>query len=165
MSSTYTQTFTLTHAKHLASKVVADLYQCALIYERPSPDQVAAYQEELAALLADHYVESYEFGFQRNGKRVLSWCYMVGPAGDLQGDSRSGGLARGIDVSDADYFNFLVYSSTWSALSTAQRDRIELVLPVRRTPGLSPLDGDGYWTSERGYVAGGVLVQRRVFRP
>ncbi len=42
MAYTYTTTFTLSHAKHLASKVVADLYQCSLLYDHPSPDSLKA---------------------------------------------------------------------------------------------------------------------------
>ena len=98
MSYTYTKTFTRTHAKYLASKVVADLYQCSLLYDHPSSGSVEAYEEELTTLLADGYVETYEFGFKRNERRVLTWHYTVGPSGDLEGDSRSGGLARGVPV-------------------------------------------------------------------
>jgi hypothetical protein len=165
MTTTYTTTFTLTHARHLASKVIADLYLCSRQYGRPSGGSVLAYQEELTALLAGRYVEAYEFGFKRNEKRVLSWHYTVGPAGDLQGDSRSGGLVRGIDVADAMYFNFLTHNDRWSQLSAAEQKAIEDTLPIERTWGSAPGDGNGYWATERTYTAGGTVVVRRVFRP
>ncbi|MEX0985439.1 MAG: hypothetical protein WD096_10390 [Actinomycetota bacterium] len=165
MSSTHTNTFTRTHAKYLAGKVVADLYQCSLLYDRPDPSSLADYQEELTILLAGSFVESYEFGFTRNGTRLLTWSYTVGPAGDLSGDGRSGNLTRGIDVSGAEHFNFLTHSAAWSRLSRAQREAIEASLPFRRTAGSAPPDGNGYWTTELGYSAGGMLVQRKVFRP
>lgn len=165
MTATYTTTFTLTHAKHLASKVIADLYLCSRQYGYPSVGSVPAYQEELTVLLAGPYVEAYEFGFKRDGKRVLTWRYTVGPAGDLQGDSRSGGLVRGIDVTGAEYFNFLTYSDRWSWLTAAEQKSIRDTLPIDRTPGSAPSDGNGYWTTERAYTAGGTLVQRRVFQP
>lgn len=165
MTYTYTTTFTLTHAKHLASKVTADLYLCSRQYGRPSAGSVQAYQGELTALLAGRYVEAYEFGFKRNEKRMLSWRYTVGPAGDLQGDSRSGGLVRGINVADAEYFNFLTYNDRWSGLSTAEQKAIEDTLPIKRSWGWAPGDGNGYWTTERTYTAGGMLMERRVFRP
>jgi hypothetical protein len=165
VATTRTTTFTLTHAKHLASKVAADLYLCSRQYGRPSVGSVEAYQGELAALLADRYVEAYEFGFKRNEKRVLSWRYTVGPAGDLQGDSRSGGLVRGVNVADARYFNFLTYNDRWFALTATEQKAIEDTLPIQRTSGLAPGDGNGYWTIERSYSAGGMLMERRVFRP
>ena len=165
MSYTYTKTFTRTHAKYLASKVVADLYQCSLLYDHPSSGSVEAYEEELTTLLADGYVETYEFGFKRNERRVLTWHYTVGPSGDLEGDSRSGGLARGVDIGDTQYFNFLTYSDTWVKLSPAERDAIKGTLPFQRTSGSAPGDGSGHWVTEQAYSAGGVLVARRVFRP
>jgi hypothetical protein len=165
VSYTYTTTFTRTHAKYLASKVVADLYQCNLLYDHPLFNWIEAYQEELITLLAGGYVEAYEFGFQRYNKRVLSWHYTVGPAGDLEGDSRSGNLARGVDIGDAQYFNFLTYSDKWLGLSQAERNAVEGALPFQRPSGFAPEDGSGYWVTEHSYSAGGVFVARRVFRP
>src|SRR5262245_45370402 len=145
MSYTYSSTFTRTHAKQLASKVVADLYQCHLLYDHPSSGSIEAYEEELTTLLADGYVETYEFGFKSNEKRVLSWHYTVGPAGDLVGDSRSGSLARGVDIGNAQYFNFLTYTDEWWKLSAAARDGVKTGLPFQRTSGSAPGDGSGYW--------------------
>lgn len=165
MSSTYTKSFTRTHAKYLASKVVADLYQCSLLYDSPSSDSIEAYEEELTTLLADGYVATYEFGFKASEKRVLSWHYTVGPAGELVGDSRSGSLTRGVDVSHAQYFNFLTYTDEWRSLSVGAREAVKAALPFQRTSGSAPGDGSGYWSTEHAYSAGGVLVERRVFRP
>lgn len=165
MSYTYTKTFTRTHAKYLASKVIADLYQCSLLYDHPSSGSIGAYEEELTTLLADRYVAAYEFGFKRDEKRVLTWHYTVGTAGDLEGDVRSGGLTRAVDIGDAQYFNFLTYNDEWSALSPVERDAIEEKLPFRRSFGSAPEDGSGYWIVEKSYSAGGGLVTRRAFRP
>lgn len=165
MSYTYSTTFTQTHAKYLASKVVADLYQCFLLYDRPSADSIEDYEKELTTLLAGQYVETYEFGFKRNDKRVLTWHYTVGPSGDLQGDNRSGSLTRGVDVSGATYFNFLTKSDRWWKLSAAEQDSIEGTLPFQRATGYAPADGAGYWVTEHSYSAGGMLMARQVFRP
>ncbi len=165
MTFTYTTAFTRTHAKYLASKVVADLYLCSLVYGRPASASIESYEEELVTLLAGRYVATYEFGFKRSGKRVLSWFYSVGTAGDLDGDIRSGGLVRGIDVSSALYFNFMTHTDAWFDLSVTDRKAIEDALPFQRSAGSEPGDGDGYWATERRYAAGGVLVERRVFRP
>jgi hypothetical protein len=165
LSSTYTTTFTRTHARYLASKVVADLYQCSLLYDQPSSDSIEAYEEELTTLLADGYVATYEFGFKRDEKRVLSWYYTVGPTGDLEADSRSGSLTRGVAIGSARYFNFLTYSDEWWSLSPTARSGIKEKLPLQRTSGSAPGDGSGRWVIEQSYSAGGVLVSRRVFQP
>jgi hypothetical protein len=73
-SFTTTATFTRTHAKQLAAKVVADLYQCAVLYEQPPPSHITDYETELIELLAGEYVAKYEFGFKkkRPTHRVLA---------------------------------------------------------------------------------------------
>ena len=165
MSYTYTTTFTRTHARYLASKVIADLYQCSQLYGDPAFHQLEGYQEELTTLLAGGYVEAYEFGFKKDQRRVLSWHYTVSPGGDLAADSRSGSLTRRIATGDARYFNYLTYSDEWIKLSPAEREAIRRTLPIQRSWGSAPEDGAGYWATEHGYSAGGVLVARRVFRP
>lgn len=165
---TATQTFTRTHAKHLASKVVADLYQCARLYGKPPTDDVADYEAELVELLAGGYVAEYEFGFKKDGKRVVTCQYSVNAYGDLVGggaDDRAGGVYARAKVADATYFNFLSYSQKWSNLTQRERTAIKDRLPIRRTSGALPADGNGYWISDRTYSNGGVAVSRRTFRP
>ena len=163
-----TQTFTRTHAKHLASKVVADLYQCARLYRSPATDDIADYEGELVELLVGGYVAEYEFGFKKNERRVVSWHYAVNTFGDLVGggaDDSAGGVYTRAKVADATYFNFLTYSQKWVSLTQAEKDAIKDKLPVRRTPGSLPSDGNGYWISDRIYTNGGTSVSRRTFRP
>src|SRR6266702_3687904 len=144
MSSTYTisETFTLTHARRLAAKVAADMHQCQRFYDHPTDTQIDNYQQELTVLLHGGYVNSYEFGFTtKDGRRVVSWHYTVGPSGDLEG-GRSGGLFPTADVSDTIWFNFLTPSAEWYALSTAERDKIKASYSVRRSEGSPPQDGN-----------------------
>ena len=167
MSYTYTisETFTLTHARRLAARVAADMHQCQRFYGHLTDTQIENYQQELTVLLHSGYVKSCEFGFKnRDGKRVVSWFYTVGPAGNLEG-GRSGGLFPSAEISDAVMFNFLTYSSEWSALSNVEIDKIKASYPVRRTDGEPPQDGNGYWDSSRHYASGGVAITRKEFRP
>lgn len=167
MTSTFTTTvtFTRTHAKHLAAKVIADLYQCSMLYDRPDEDAIEDYETELIERLANEYVFTYEFGFKSDGKRLLSWHYTVGPDGGLHGDSDAGGIYAKGKVATATYFNFLTPSSTWNNLSAARQSMFESTLPFQRTLGSAPVDGYGYWQVDHGYSAGGVRVERRTFRP
>ena len=72
-SFSHSATFTITHAKYLASKIVADLNVCNRLHGRPTVSQVESYSEELIELLRYGYLSRYEFGFKRDAKRVLSW--------------------------------------------------------------------------------------------
>lgn len=165
---TATQTFTRTHAKYLASKVVADLYQCACLYDSPSTDRIDDYKEELVELLVGGYVSEYEFGFEKNGKRVVAWQYAVNTVGDLVGgstDDSAGGVYARAKVADATYFNFLTPSQKWFNLSQSEKDAVQKKLPFRRTSGTLPSDGNGYWLYDRTYTNGGTSVSRKTFRP
>ena len=168
MTSTFTTsaTFTRTHAKHLAAKVIADLYQCSIFYDRPAVDDIEDYETELVEMLANEYVYSYEFGFKSSGKRLLTWHYTVGADGGLHGgDADAGAIYAKATVAQADYFNFMTYSDKWRGLSETKRAEFKAGLPIQRTPGSSPDDGDGYWQVDHAYSAGGVRVSRKTFRP
>ena len=164
-SYTTSETFTRTHARRLAAKVAADMHQCQRLYGHLTDAEIEDYQEELTTLLHGRYVKSYEFGFKtKDDRRVVSWFYTVGPAGDLEG-GRSGGLFPSADISDAVVFNFLSYNSEWSALSDKERDKIKASYSVQRVEGSPPKDGKGHWDSSRHYASGGVAVTRKEFRP
>lgn len=166
LSATYSESFTRTHAKYLASKVVTDLYQCSRLYGAPVKADIEGYEQELIEMLAGGYVSAYEFGFKKGESRLVSWQYRVTMLGTLVGgDDRAGGIYTKADVSGASYYNFMTYSSAWSNLSPAQKDLVSQRHPVSRTTGTLPADGNGYWTEDRTYSNGGVSVGRRTFRP
>ena len=166
LSATYSESFTRTHAKYLASKVVTDLYQCSRLYGSPSATDVAGYEEELVEMLAGGYVSEYEFGFKKGDGRIVSWQYRVTVLGTLVGgDDRAGGVYAKADVSGASYYNFMTYSFAWSNLTPAQQDAVRSRHSIVRSSGSLPADGNGYWTQDRTYSNGGVSVGRRTFRP
>ena len=163
-SYTKSSSFTIVHARQLSSKVAADMHLCALYYGEPSELHIRNYSEELAQLLNGGYVEEYEFGYKRNGKRVVCWRYTV-QNGQFLADGRPGKVVSFADVSGATYYNFLTYASVWCALSDCDRIGIESDLPLKRSTGSRPTDGDGYWVHDHGYSAGGVGLGRRTYRP
>lgn len=167
MSTTASGSFTRTHAKHLASKVVADLYQCSRHYGRPTDTFVPHYESELVELLAGGYVANYEFGFKENDKRIVSWRYTVSSAGELIGgtDDRAGGIYARASIAGASFYNFLSHSTSWFSLTSDAKARVEASLPFSRTAGSLPTDGNGYWVADRNYSQGGALVARETFRP
>ena len=156
-------TFTITHARHLASKVAADMRQLNLHYGYPLLSTISDYEEELAVLLRDGYVEQYEFGFKRNNMRVISCQYS--PSELYGSDDRPGRVDPSADTTGAVYFNHLWRSQAWWSLSESDRTTISARLPIERVGMAAPTDGKGYWTSDKSYGAGGKSLQRSVFRP
>jgi hypothetical protein len=164
-TTTVSSTFTLLHAKQLASRVAADMKRCQQMYGYPSDDQINRYGTELAHLLNGGYVEEYEFGYKRQDKRVISCHYRV-RNGDLSAvNDRPGGIASGVDITGASPFNFLTHSAKWDRLSQTERDAFEATLPFRRGIGSAPSDGLGCWQDDKSYSAAGTVMSRRVFRP
>ena len=60
MSNSFTfsesQSFTLTHAKQIASKVATDLKRMQRFYNSPSDDRIKAFEEELIQFLKGDYI-------------------------------------------------------------------------------------------------------------
>ncbi len=169
MSYSYTftasETFTLTHARKLAGKVVTDMIRFSQSYGQPSQTAIQNYGEELTTLLKDGYVETYEFGFKQNETRIVSCYYTVDSSGTLLSDDRPGQIPLNANVSAGAFFNFITYSDKWSKLNQAERDSIKAGLPVSRGTGTAPTDGYGYWVADKTYSAGGVNLPRRSFKP
>lgn len=158
-------TFTVTHAKHLASKIAADLNACARLHGKPSLSVVENYNAELVELLRYGYLSRYEFGFQKDDKRVLSWSYEVTSNGNIETDERAGKMSAYVDLGGTSFFNYAWYSSKYKALTFDQQSTFKSSHPVDRTSGDPPVDGLGSWSgTEKNYSAGGTGVSRRSFR-
>tara|TARA_R110002111_G_scaffold177181_1_gene243213 strand:+ start:18015 stop:18527 length:513 start_codon:yes stop_codon:yes gene_type:complete len=164
---THTQsaTFTVTHAKYLASKIAADLNACSRLHGQPSLSTVEIYNEELVELLRFGYLSQYEFGFQRDDQRVLSWSYEVDASGSISSDDRAGKMSAYVDLSGTSFFNYAWYSNKYHNLTSDQQSTFKDSHSVNRTSGNPPSDGTGYWSgNEKNYSAGGTGVSRRSFR-
>ena len=165
VSYTMSDTFTITHARHIASRMAADFRLMRIYYGKPSEATIEDYLEEVAQLLAKGYLDTFEIGFKKDEKRVMSLFYEARSDGTLT-DGRAGGVPTGADVSGANYFSYLTHSAKWWSLTDGERASFEAKLPVQRTAMPAPQDGDGYWvSSERSYAAGGAGVLRGRFVP
>jgi hypothetical protein len=165
MTRTTTESFTLTHAKELAAKVVADMRRCQQLYGQPPESRLNDYGTELALLLNERYVANYEFGFLRNGARILSWNYTVDAANEFMPNDRPGRMIAGVDISGASWFNRLNKNSLFWNLPADQRKRVEDELPVQRVISADLPNASGQWTYDRTYTAGGVGLGRKTFHP
>lgn len=169
MTSSYTvsesTTFTLTHAKHLASKVRTDLMRINGLYNgEPSISDIDAYEGEITALLHKGYLKRVTYGFKRNGKYISPTLKYE--AAELLGegiDDRPGKIPIGADISGASFSSFLVYSSKWHDLSQSERNSFKNDLPVQRTNGEEP-GITGYYSNDKVYSAAGQAMNRSVVR-
>ena len=122
---TKTDTFTIIHARYLASKAAADMHLCAQYYGKPSEERIREYAEELAQYLNAGYLAEYEFGYKKDSKRVVCWRYKVDSNGLLTTDDRPGKVVPYVDVMGAIFFNFLTQNSRFFELSSAEQARFQ----------------------------------------
>ncbi len=160
MSVSYT--ITETRARELAGKVASDLRQFSRFYGIPAPADVPAYLVEIEAFLEHGYLETYKFGFIRNGVWVLCYEYTVRNGTLVSG--RPGGIEPGQDVSGAYYNNYMTRSQSWWDLTSIERQRFEAAMPFQRTLANDASHLGGIWYQDRTYGAGGLEIVRRVYK-
>ena len=155
-TTTETSSFTVTHARYIASKVATDLKRFQRFYGSPSDDWIDRYEGELAGLLKHDLVDNVIYGFQRNSLWTpASVRYRSLPGGSLMADDDPGKIRPGIDIAGARFTSFLSYSAAWSGLSQAERDNIEQSLPIQRSTSSPPALETGAWSDDLNYSAGG----------
>lgn len=164
MSGTQTQSWTITNARYVTSKIAADLDLMRSHYGRPTEVDVTAYAEEAAMLLAKRYLGTVEYGFKRDGKVIFSLKFEARSDGTLGGDDRPGRVPATIDVSGASFYSWLTYSAAWSQLGAIERATFEATLPIQRVGGDTPVTAFGSWSSDRSYSSNGEGVSRQTFR-
>lgn len=169
MTTSFTVTeasaFTITHAKHLASKVATDLKRIQRFYDAPSDQRIAAYETELVLLIRGGYLTAVTYGFKRDDAWIEPTLRYT--ARDLFGgiseDDDPGRIRPGAITTGASFCSFLERSRAWIDLSPRERDAFEKQLPLQRSDG-SQATVAGYLQSDRTYSAGGRLLQRATVR-
>lgn len=170
MSATYSysqsETFTITHARHIAAKVATDLLRFQRFHGKPATDMIDAYEEELIALLKEDYLDTVTYGYRRDGRWVAGAAlrYQATDGGGLIADDDPGRIRPDADISGAHFYSFLTYNSRWWALSERQKQSFKEGLPFQRGSGSEPGVENGYWTTDRTYAAGGRGVSRSIIR-
>jgi hypothetical protein len=165
MTSSYTtsasSTFTVTHARHMAAKIAADLKRMQRFYGAPSDTDIATYEAEVVELLKAGYLGTVTYGYKRNDNWIEPTLRYS--AKDLAGtganDDDPGKVRPGADVSGASFYNYLTYSAAWWSLTSEQQEAFKKTLPFQRSgaaePGIS-----GYLISDHTYSAGGKALDR-----
>ncbi len=162
-SYTYTDTttFTLTHAKHMAAKIATDLKRLQRLYGYPSDNDIGHYETEAIELLKAGYLGTLTFGFRRDGNWIEPTLRYT--ARDLAGGSASdndpGRVRPGANISDATFYSYLTYSSSWDRQSSAEQEEFKRRLPFQRSGAPEP-GIDGYLFEDLTYSAGGRALDR-----
>lgn len=159
-----TQTFTITHARHMAAKVATDLRRMQRLYGYPSDTDIAEYEQEVIALLKAGFLGTVTYGFQRNGNWIEPTLRYTDS--DLYGggtDDDPGRIRAGKDISGASFYSYLTYSAKWQNATAAEREAVKKELPFSRT-GASEPGVDGYLENDRTYSAGGRALNRSAVR-
>lgn len=160
MATSYTQsatsTFTLSHARYIASKVATDLLRFQRLYGSPIDQWINDYEGELTLMLKHDVVGDVVYGFKRNGKwTAASVRYQALAGGVLLVDDDPGKIRPGIDVAGASFTSFMSYNQNWWDLTDGERAAIKLASPVDRSSGTSPNLEAGQWHSDLSYSAAG----------
>jgi hypothetical protein len=169
MSTSYTVTdavtFTVTHARHLASKVATDLNRIQRLYDLPSDHHIEQYELELVELLKWGYLGTVTYGFKRGDQWIEPTLRYT--SRDLLGsdgqDDDPGKVRPGADVSGASFHSYLTYSTEWDRLSSREKADFKDRLPFQRNgaqePGIS-----GYLSTDLSYSSGGRALCRSSVR-
>ena len=160
MSYTTAATATITHARHIAAKIAADLKRVQRLVGRgePTDQEIADYKEEATILLCDGYLGTVTYGFKKNRAWILAMQYTASYSDLRSVDHDPGNVPVG-NVDGAVFSSFLSYSQTWQKKSREKKEAYKRdMLPFVRTPGYSP---EGEWTEDSSYRSGGIEVVRR----
>lgn len=161
-SFTTTWTFTLSDARRVVGKVVADLLQMQQAYGHPSDQDIENYLGELVTLLVDAYLDTVMYGFKRHETWLPATLrYTAIALGSTGQDDRSGTVKRGVETIGSHFTSYLTYSEKWWALSDQARTKYKRELPIQRVGGEEPL-APGGWIEDKSYISGGGGVRRAV---
>lgn len=155
-TSTTTSTFTLTHARYIASKVATDLLRFQRLYGKPTDKWINDYEAELTLMLKNDAISAVTYGFKRNGKWTEAAVrYQALPGGSIAVDDDPGKIRPGLDIAGASFTSFIEYSQKWWNLTQSERDSVKKESPVDRSTGDVPPLETGHWESDLTYGAGG----------
>src|SRR5690348_9176970 len=133
MYGTQTQSWTITNARYVTSKIAADLDLVRAHYGTPSAASVANFAEEAAMLLARRYLGTVEYGFKREGLVIFSLRYEARSDGSLSVDDRPGRVPPDLNLAGAEWYSWLTYSDVWWTVDPNERANFEATLPISRS--------------------------------
>lgn len=164
-TTTQTQTFTITHARHMAAKVATDLKRMQRLYGKPSDLDIANYEAEVVDLIKHGYLNTVSYGFKRNNEWVEPTLRYTSQELALItfNDDDPGRVRPGANVEGASFYSYLTYTQAWQKLSSQEQDVFKKSLPFYRSGAEEP-GVNGYFDQDKTYTAGGRALQRATVR-
>lgn len=162
-SITQTKTDTLTHAKHLASKIATDLKRIQRFYGKPSDSDISSYETEAIALFKSGYLQKITYGFKKNNKWIeptLVYTKSILNSGYEDDDPGRIKPGKPMDVSGASFGSYLEYSQTWYDLSSNDQQNFKNKLPFQRVSADYP-DSEGFFSNDKNYSSGDLSISRQ----
>lgn len=169
MTSSFTisesTSFTLTHARHIGTKVAADLKRMQRFYGSPTDTRIAQFEAEIIELLRGGFLGFVMYGFKRDGNWIEPTVRYTARelAGMAANDDDPGRVRPSADITGASFYSFLTYNSAWNKLPQSEKDKFEAGLPFQRG-GASEPGVSGYLLSDRTYSSGGRALDRASLR-
>jgi len=160
-----TESFTVTHARHMAAKVATDLKRMQRLYGSPSDAGIASYDAEIIEFLKADYLGAVTYGLRRDGNWIEPTLRYT--ARDLAGaaaiNDDPGRVRPGANIAGATFYSYLTYGGRWGDTTAAEREAFAKRLPFQR--GGAPEPGvSGYLSEDRTYSAGGRALSRATVR-
>ncbi|MGU9951151.1 MAG: hypothetical protein ACNYPH_02355 [Gammaproteobacteria bacterium WSBS_2016_MAG_OTU1] len=161
-TATESNTFSVTHARHIAAKVATDLKRMQRFYSLPNDEDIDDYEKEIIALLQGNYIDWVVYGFQDSNKWVVALKYAARHGGILIEDDSPGRIPIGHNISRCSFTSLLSYTNKWNQLNDDQKKQVYIKANVlsfkERVTGR---DYYGAWrSSDKVYSAGGRGVLR-----
>lgn len=161
-SLTRSVSFTITDARHIASKVGADLRNLNSVYGAPALGDIDNYVEEVALLLKAGYLNTVDYGYKSNDVWKLRLRYTATIGGQLR-DDNPGRLPYDAPVTGLPFYSYLRYSAAFEALGLAEQREFKATLPVERSGADEPALGGGSYGTSASYARNGQGVGREVW--
>ena len=160
MSSTFThsqaETFTITNAQYLASKVQTDLMRLHHFYfkthDAPTLADINAYYTELVLLQQYNLLGEIEYGFCLGSSWVKALKYTARQGGVLAADDDPGGIRYSDVDRGAQFTSILRYNSRGQDDNLPDKRSFLSKTPVNRSKGTGFY---GEWQQQRAYSSGG----------
>lgn len=162
-TSTATNTFTITHARHISAKVSTDLKRMQRFYDQPSSQKITDFEEEIAQLLKNGYLDTVTFGFKRDGQWIEPTIRYTASELSYGIDDTPGTISANADVSRATFYSYLTYSEKFESLTQQEKDDFKKTLPIKRGYADEP-SVSGHYENDKTYSSGDRSLSRKTLR-
>jgi hypothetical protein len=135
-----TESFTVTHARHMAAKVATDLKRMQRLYGSPSDTNIAKHEAEIIERIKEGYLGTVTYGFRRDGDWIEPALRYTAHelVGTVANDDDPGQVRPNANIAGATLYSYMTYSAAWHSASAADKEAFEKRLPFQRGSAPEP---------------------------